>query len=926
MWAAVLLAAAMVTAAHGGESSGPPASPAMEIVIDIRSGHGDPAYWKSRAADLIGLKPGKTFTPAGLRTAVDILKASRLFEDITVAETLAGSGGPGVRLLLKPFRRIKDIRVIDAFPVLEREVLNAMTIYTGDVFAADKLPEQEGLLIELYQREGYIEPGAALSARTDPRDGDVTVTVTIRKGDYCILRNVEIAGNRAYSDIRLGLPLNTWKTSYLFGDMRRFNRKDMEDDAKSLLKFYRQHRYADALVNAVVLETDGPSGKAIRFEIEEGPRYDIEFAGNHEFWDWTLAKELVLFQQGNRGGRGLKKSLENIRRRYHRAGYLQVKVEAETGEETENGVSSRRIKVRIEEGPRSVVETIVIRGNRSLAEDQIRQQMLTRTPGLIHDGPFVPETLEADIRAIVLLYLKNGYRKVAVHPEITFREEESGEIRRACVGLDITAGAQTRIDRIELEGVGAGEREELIGKLALKTGEPFREYMLESDENTLAAVISEQGHPHVETAGRVEFGADGGAAVFFTVDKGPYAEMGRVYYLGNFRTRERIIRDELEQRPGEPFSFQKMLLSQRNIQDIGAFTKARIRPRGLKEKAETIDLMVEVEEKKPYFFQFGGGYNTQKRFYANSRVGDHNLLGLNKDAFVGGELSMIGYRAEAGVVEPRFLWSRVRASLNLYGEERREFNKSFGTRTKGASLLLDRDLLETVTAGLGLSYEMRDQFQRTAEPIPEEDLAAFETRNVLMASPNITYDSSDFFLRPRKGMIAGASMDISRGLVNSLDDFNKYGFRLHYYYTPVTSLTLALRGRVGHIDPLNARSAIPEDQLFYLGGVADVRGFEENKLRYDASGQAVGGRSELLASAEARWDLGLNVELSVFYDAGRIQEALTGEGDDDWHSSVGLGLAYITPIGPMGLMYGHKINRRPDESPGAVHFSIGYTF
>jgi outer membrane protein insertion porin family len=119
---------------------------------------------------------------------------------------------------------------------------------------------------------------------------------------------------------------------------------------------------------------------------------------------------------------------------------------------------------------------------------------------------------------------------------------------------------------------------------------------------------------------------------------------------------------------------------------------------------------------------------------------------------------------------------------------------------------------------------------------------------------------------------------------------------------------------------------IPDDQLFYLGGTSTVRGFDENLLRADAGGTAVGGREALLGNLEARYDLGLNLEAALFYDVGSVRKADKPGVSDDFRSSVGLGLRYVTPIGAVGLLYGWKLDPRDEEDDGRLHFSIGYTF
>jgi outer membrane protein insertion porin family len=123
---------------------------------------------------------------------------------------------------------------------------------------------------------------------------------------------------------------------------------------------------------------------------------------------------------------------------------------------------------------------------------------------------------------------------------------------------------------------------------------------------------------------------------------------------------------------------------------------------------------------------------------------------------------------------------------------------------------------------------------------------------------------------------------------------------------------------------------VPDDQLFFLGGTNDVRGFAENLLLRDAEGDAVGGRNALFTSLEVRFDLGGNFELTSFYDLGSLQDEDNRSGDshrgDSVRSAVGLGLRYHTPIGPIGLLYGHKLGRESGEDAGRLHFSIGYTF
>jgi outer membrane protein insertion porin family len=444
-------------------------------------------------------------------------------------------------------------------------------------------------------------------------------------------------------------------------------------------------------------------------------------------------------------------------------------------------------------------------------------------------------------------------------------------------------------------------------------------------------LIAEKGYPYVNVQGEFSLSDDhSGAQVGYAVDEGPYVEMEQVYYAGNLRTKERILQRELGIPTGEPFSLTKMLQGQRNIRNLGLFNAVDFKAVGLKERQEEINLFIEVEEKKPYFFEVGGGYDSERGLFGHTRAGDHNLFGSNKDGWMGGELSQIGYRGELGIREPRLLGSRISGTLGASAEQREEFNQDFGTRVLGSSVLFERKWLQYITTGLGFRFERREQFRRDSGGLETEgfvdDTEVFDPRSIFVATPSMNYDSRDSFVRPRKGTLCQLSADLSKGLSNDLDDFVKYRLDLRYYWTPFHRLTFAWLGRAGYLDPYGATDGVPDDQLFFLGGTSDVRGFDENKLRYDRDGNAVGGRSAVAGSMEARVDLGHNFELATFYDVGAVGDIYDETISEDFRSSVGAGLRYLTPIGPIGLLYGVKLDRKPGESAGRLHFSIGYTF
>ncbi len=895
------------------------------VIVDVQGIKRDVSRWVELVKKLIFIEEGKPFSTKRFQDSLEALKSSNIFKTIHVSESDPGEKQFSLRFQVTPYPRVKDIKISGAFPLLEREILNAMQLRPGDAYNPEKFNAKEAAIIQLFKNEGYIAPIVNLDATEDPVDGNVVVYVHIDKGDFFHIRRFEIIGNRAFSQARLKLRIKMHKSFLIPDFLRRFKKKQFDADIRNLIRFYRKKGYPDVVVNAVINKDTRTQNVSISLNIDEGPRYDIEFEGNTAFWDFTLKKDLILFKEGNKGDFGLRKSIRKIKKRYLKTGYKDCRIEMKSERKQEAGRSIRKIRLRIDEGLQYVVNSVNFKGNHAVDSKKIKKQTLTRTPGVIANGAFVQETLEEDKRAIASFYLKQGYMNTVVKDQIKTHKDIKEKKHNIDLTLDIEEGIQTYVQSTAIHGLNVLSEAQALEAITLKKGSVFRDYMIRSDENTLSSLISEKGYPHVKIKGTAAISKDNTeAAVTYEVDEGPFVKMGQTALTGNFITKRRVIDNELELDPGEPFSLKKFLKSQRNIRDIGAFDSVRFNTYGLKEREDRVNLLLELEEKKPYYIQSGGGYDTERKFYANIRGGDHNLFGLNKDVWAGTEISQIGYRGDLGITEPRFLGTRIKSVLNMFSETREEFNTNFGTRERGISLSFSRKFFKKFTGDISFVYSYKKDYPRDSESISINEEIRFEPREVLTVSPSLVYNSMDSFIRPKKGIFSSLLLDFSNGINNSLDNFFRYRFEVRKYYTPMENLTFALRGRIGDITPFEEDSTIQQDQLFFLGGTSTVRGFDENLLRFDSSGKGVGGLTAVLGNIETRIDMGPNLEFSIFYDIGSVRNAIVEEGSNEFRSSAGVGFHYLTPIGPIGVYYGHKLDKKPGESAGRFHFTIGF--
>jgi len=906
------------------------ASPVIsDIVINILDYRGSKSKWVEMANSLIILKKGDLFSASRLQESLETLKLSKRFQKIDV-DFAEEKNRITLIFWLTPFRLIKDIRIKGNFPFFEREILYVMTIYAGKVFIQEELHRQAALIEAFFRREGFSAPKVNVTACEDSKDGFFVVYVKIEKGPYYTLQRLEITGNHAFSIAKLKLKMMIWRVSFLFGSSGRFVEENLKKDIENLSRYYWKKRYPDVSINFRLEKDARKKSISVFVTINEGSMYDIEFVGNDAFWDITLRKDLILFEKGNRNDLGLRKSAKKIEQRYKMAGYSEVKVKIEEETKTGRNETIRSVRFVIDEGPRSLISSVRIKGNKAFDEGKLKKQMLIRPQGFWEKGVFVPETLEEDLNAIKALYLKEGYIDTEVKEKITLSKNQ----KDVSVNLEIKEGVQTIVSSVRIRGITVISEKDAFKAISLKKGEPFRKYMIQSDENALSVLVSEKGHPYVRVKGDVSFSEDmSEAEVVYAVHEGPYVTMGRSFCTGNIRTKDRILENELEIEPGDPFSLTNMVKGQRNIRNMDIFNTVRFKTIGLKEKRKKVSLFVELEEKKPYFIEGAAGYESEGEFFLNAKAGDRNMFGTNKYGWLEGEVSRIGYRCELGIIEPRLMGSRISAGFNLFSEQREELNKNFGIRTQGSSLGFTRKWSKFFATGLNFRFERRDQFSRDSKATETElydDTDEFRPRSILVTTPSVIYDSRDSFIRPGRGTFSSFSVDISDGLSNSDDNFLRYRFDMRLYVSLLPGLTLAFLGRAGYIDPFGSTKKVPDDQLFFLGGTLDVRGFETNMLSFDANRDPAGGRTAVNGSLEARIDLEHNFELALFYDTGCISDIFDNTGDvigsDRFRSSVGGGLRYITPIGAISLLYGIKLDPEEDESSGRLHFSVGYTF
>jgi outer membrane protein insertion porin family len=367
-----------------------------------------------------------------------------------------------------------------------------------------------------------------------------------------------------------------------------------------------------------------------------------------------------------------------------------------------------------------------------------------------------------------------------------------------------------------------------------------------------------------------------------------------------------------------------------------------VRDEPLTSEGESLDVRISVEEVDPGTVEFGFGYGEYERLRGFLDVSYRNLFGMNRKGTFRTEQSSLESRFILSYDEPWLFGRPIASRTTLQSEEREERNIDTGetryelrsyTAGTGVERALGKpplmrepaSLAERTTLGLYYEYSLVDTFNVQPDVVlSREDTG---TLAISSLSPSIIYDSRDNPFDPQRGLLAGTTVKAALEELVSETDFVKVSAHASAYHRPLRWLVLALSLKGGLAEGFRETEELPLVERFFLGGRDTVRGYDEDELGPKGEDDnPTGGNAFFLSNVEFRLRVTPSWRTVLFLDGGNVWVD-TGDFDlSDLLFTAGIGLQYNTPVGPIRLDYGHKLDRQPGESRGELHFSIGHAF
>jgi outer membrane protein insertion porin family len=884
---------------------------------------------------LTDLRAGQTLTKAAVRRALRDLFATRLFLDLSV-EVAPGPDGALVVVRFVAAPRIRSLEIVGEKIPEKGRLRDAIAWSPGDLWTPDAAEPLEGTIRRHLAAWGRFEPKVDVSVTGDPVLSFVDLRIAIEPGPAAMAAPPEFLGGFGPLDQTRLLKEAKQKPGKVFQEARA------RADSERYQTFLREGGFGRAEVHWEGVSYDPTTRTATpRYKLFVGPKVVLNVVGakpsevkNHPDSPWHRLdppdEETVL------------KFRDRLVETYQEQGYAKAKVavtfETKPGEEIVN--------VAVEKGDRYAVGRVAVDGTKAVKEKTVRDAVETGPPSLFSRGRLVDSNLASDADSILGLYHARGYRDAKVPaPEVTPGKRPF----TLDVAFHVAEGPRYTVASRSLAGNSTIPEAQLLPGLSTVPGRAFTEEGLNADVATLGGRYQELGFPdaRVDGAARLLSGADpsaAGAEVVFTVVEGERAYFGKTIVRGYRNTLLSVIMRQLPNLEGQPFSLTRLLDVQRSLASLGVFSRADVQTLPPDPDTGRRTVLVTLTEGKPWslLYGFGADYSSSAdpKFSLRVSLGAsyNNLFGR---AIVAGSDVLISRRQNRFRIflrEPSFLDSGLPVAVSVFAGQ--DYQPGYNVKRGGVYIDTSKKLSEKVKALLRLQYEI---VQPSEDPGLGPDQRQNQQNRIASVGPALSWDDRDDPIAPTKGVLVTAELKYAFPTFSATAHFLRGSLLAAAYHSFRPDSVLAVAVRYGAIQPFGPCDIIGENPLckpnlmvpiperLFAGGRTTHRAFGQDAL--GIVGQTVntdlvgyGGNGLLLFNVELRQRLAGSLGLALFFDDGNVWEDWRKVNFAELRPGAGVGLYYMTPVGPVRIDYGMKLDKKPFETLGVFNFSVGYAF
>ncbi|MDP9126874.1 MAG: outer membrane protein assembly factor BamA [Pseudomonadota bacterium] len=671
-------------------------------------------------------------------------------------------------------------------------------------------------------------------------------------------------------------------------------------------------------------------------KVDENPIINrVAFEGNDAISKDDLEKEVQIKARLVYTLPRVQRDVQRILELYRRSGRFAAIVEPKIIKLEQNRID---LVFEITEGKRTGIRSIKFVGNTHYGEDELNQVISTRESAwwrvFSSTDYYDPDRLNYDKELLRKFYLREGYVDFRVLSGVAELTPDRDDF---FVTFTVEEGSRYKFGKIDIKNEIKGlDGESLRPLLATHKGDWYNADQIEKTIAVLTTALGDKQYAFVNITPEPNRHKDTlSVDLTYHIKQGERVYIGRIDISGNTRTVDKVIRRQILVAEGDPFSTTAIHKSEQNLKDLGFFETAKVTPTD-GAQPDRADVKVDVKEKSTGEVAIGAGFSSTDGPLGDFTLSEHNFLGEGQDARFGATLSGRTQQIDTSFTEPYFLNRDLSAGADLfYIQTDNQDLSSYNTTSAGVNLRMGYPLSQQLRQRL--SYSFHDD---TISSVPAgASLYIVDQQGTSTTSSfgqALTYDTRDSKLDPTAGFLTHLDTDVAGAGGSRQWVRLKLGGTQYYSFAEKWIFSGTLEA--GQIWGLNGPTKINE--RFFLGGDT-LRGFQYAGIGprdiTSVNQDALGGDRFARGSAEMTMPTPLPPELGLkshlFVDAGVLGQAkalqIPGDvfaNDDSVHLSIGVGVTWQSPFGPVRLDFAEPILYKTYDKIEHIHFSFGTKF
>ena len=928
--------------------------------------------------ELVTQKAGDPYSEAKIQASVKALRQVGGFPKVEV-NVEPEITGLRINFLLEPAFYLGVVEFPGAGKNFSyTRLLQVVNLPDEEPYDPARVPIAENALLDFFHKNGYFQAKVDAQPAIDDTHELVSVSFKIKMGKQARISLVKIEGPdnperarllHAAESLRARLTGALLKTGIPYSPERI-------SAATKLMRnsLAKQHRLASSVHENPVQYNTQNNSVDVSFKVEVGSVVTVRTVGAKltaiPFLAGRTMKKLIpIYSERTVDADLVEEGQRNLTNYFQRKGYYHVKVTTDYQKQPDQIL----VVYKIDRGRKRKVDHISFHGNNQLSAKELMAQVTVKKSHVWTHGSLSQKLLKQSADNIQALYRDRGYEEAKVTPQTADRE---GKID---VAFEIGEGTQTVVEDVKVTGNQNIASEQLTAPqgFQLRTGAPFSPRKLTDDRNRISATYLNRGYLNADVkATATKSPSDPHRVnVAYAITEHQLVRINEVVYLGQKQTRLSLIKKTAKIPPETPMRRGPLLEAESRLYDLNIFDWSSVGPRKPITDQTTEMALVKVHEAKRDEITYGFGFEVSHRGgnvptgtvalpgggatigLGNNKIAPsqstfasprglvefnrRNMRGLGETASASILLSRLDQKVLSTYGQPHFIGTEWH-SLTSISIERNSENPLFTAGLGDVSFQLERVLNRKTNTRLQFRYDF-NKTDLSHLIVPE--LVLDQDRHVLLSTFSGTFirDTRDKPLDAHRGSFMTVNFGITPTALGSSANFTKL-FGQYAYYKPVHSVVFANSIRLGLASPF-AGSFVPTSQLFFSGGGTSLRGFPIDEAGPQRlvpfcnvlKGQSgcvnvtvpVGGRQLFILNSEARFPLKIAKPLGgvIFYDGGNVYSAINFNNFvNNYSNTVGVGLRYSTPIGPVRIDVGRNLNPVPGINPLQYYITLGQAF